>query len=1093
MKGKMESRVWTVVLLALLAPGSGRTQSILQTLLAASANGVPELTAVLNIPSAVTTDQSGNIYVALKGAHQLVRIDSAGKVWQFAGNGQSGYTGDGGSALLATFLAPVSLAVDAAGNVYVADGQANAVRRIGTDGTISTLAGTGVSGYSGDGGPANKATLDNPSAVAVDASGDVLIADTWNNVVRIVKPNGQIATFAGTGAQGSAATAGPALANPLNFPAGLAADSLGDIYIADTGNNWVQLVTPDGTMTRYAGANPLQGTPIGGGGNPTIAIDATLSQPTSLALDAAGNLYLSEYGTPRVYQVAPNGTIASYAGTGKPGTVGDGGLARLAELNVLGIGTDSNGNLLIADGVSNRVRIVTAANGIINTLAGNGQTSVNPQGLAVSGNVLYFSDPANNVVRQIDLTTGQATLTAGDGLPNYFGDAGLAVYASLKGPEGLAVDNSGNLYIADSNNNVVRVVYPNGIINTFAGNGTAATAGDGGSAVSANLNLPFAVAADSSGNVYIAERTGEVIRKVGSTGIITTVAGTGVPGQPAAESDYALNEKLNNPQGLAVEAAGTLLIADSNNNRIRRLYPDGTLTTVAGSKTGGFSGDGGPATSATLSDPTAVTVDAAGNIYIADTGNQRIRRVDTSGIISTVAGNGKAGYNGDGSPATAYWLNGPAGVASASACSLDIADTLNSRIRQLTSPVSYTITTNPAGLEISIDGQTMATPATAQLSPGTTHSVSAPSPQSGSTGTEYLAPAVQSINVTCGQAQVSLTVNFNVQYALTVGADAGGTVTPSSSFQNAGASVTLQAVANTGYVFTGWEGNCTGTGSCALVMNGPQSVKADFAPVQTLPAAIASGGVVGAGLSAPFVTTLSTNAIATVFGNNFAPAGTLAVANSGNLVEGAVSTELDGVCVVVGGNKTPVLTVTPTQINFQVPQVPGSGSVEVQVMTACGTGSQLSSDAVTVPVASVTPEFFYFTNSLNGQNPIAAVDASTGIYVGSAGLLPGVTFASAKAGDILTLYATGLGSTSPSYSPGQLPTSATSITGTLQVTIGSTTLPAANILYAGISPLSAGLYQINLRLPASLPSGKQPVQVTVNGIASPAGGYITVQ
>lgn len=1054
------------------------------------------MAAALGIPTAVITDKSGTMYVALKAPHQVVRIDSSGAVWQFAGNGQNGYTGDGGPALSATFMAPSSLALDSAGNLYIADPQANCVRRIAPNGVISTFAGTGVSGYTGDGGPANQATLDNPYAVAVDASGNVLIADTWNSVVRIVTPNGQISTFAGTGARGSAANTGPANQTPLNYPAGLATDSAGDVYIADTGNNWVQLVTPDGTMTRYAGADTSSGIPIGGGGNPTIAIDATLSQPTSLALDKAGNLYVAQYGgSPRVYQVTPTGSIASYAGTGRPGNQGDGGLARFATLNVLGIATDASNNLLIADGVSNKLRIVTASNGIINTLAGNGLTSFNPQGMAFSGNSLYFSDPPNNVVRQLNLTTGQVSLVAGNGLANYFGDAGLAIYASLNGPQGLAFDSSGNLYIADSKNNVVRVIYPNGIINTYAGNGTAATAGDGGAALSANLNLPFGVAADTSGNVYIAERSGQVVRKVTSNGTITTVAGTGSPGPPAAESDpNALNETLNSPQGLAWDPLlGTLLIVDSNNNRIRRLYSNGTLTTVAGSATSGSSGDGGPATSATLRIPSAVTEDASGNLYIADTGNQRIRRVDTTGVITTVAGNGKAGYNGDGSPATAYWLNGPAGVAAASGCTVGIADTLNQSIRQLTPPINYTITSVPSGLKVSIDGQVATTPVTAQFLPGTTHTVSAPSPQSGSAGTQYIAPSAQSVNVSCGAAQMSLAVNFTAQYALTVGADDGGTVSPGSGFQNAGSSVSLQAVPNAGYVFTGWEGSCTGTGSCTVAMNGPKSVKADFAPSQSLPAAIVSGGVVGAGLSTPFVTALSANAIATIFGSNFAPPGTAGVASVANLVNGSVFTELDGVCVMVGGVAAPVLSVSPGQINFQVPPLPASGSVGVQVVTGCGTANQVTSNAVTLPVESATPEFFYFTHATNGQNAIAAVDATTGAYVGTAGLLPGTSFAPAKRGDIVTLYATGLGPTSPSYAAGALPTSASSITGAIQVSIGGATLPAADVQYAGVSPSYAGLYQINLQLPTTLATGNQPVQVTVNGIASPPGGYITLQ
>jgi uncharacterized protein (TIGR03437 family) len=336
-------------------------------------------------------------------------------------------------------------------------------------------------------------------------------------------------------------------------------------------------------------------------------------------------------------------------------------------------------------------------------------------------------------------------------------------------------------------------------------------------------------------------------------------------------------------------------------------------------------------------------------------------------------------------------------------------------------------------------------------------------------------------------------LTFATQYLLTVSADDGGTVTPAGGWQSAGASLTLNPVAKAGFVFSGWEGACSGTGACNIVMNGPMAVKADFSPVQATTPVISSGGVVGAGLSSPPVTALSPDGAAIIFGTSFAPAGTLAVVGSGNLVNGNVSTEMDGVCVLVGSAAAPVLALTPTQINFQVPQTVTAGTLTVQVVTGCGTASEQRSNIVTAMAQSAAPEFFYFTHTSSGQNPIAATDLSTGVTVGTPGLLSGVASAPARPGDLLSLYATGLGLTSPLIAAGELPAAAASITGSIHVSVGSTTLASSDILYAGVTPSTAGLYQINIRLPISVPNGNQPVQVTVNGIASPAGGYITVQ
>jgi uncharacterized protein (TIGR03437 family) len=211
------------------------------------------------------------------------------------------------------------------------------------------------------------------------------------------------------------------------------------------------------------------------------------------------------------------------------------------------------------------------------------------------------------------------------------------------------------------------------------------------------------------------------------------------------------------------------------------------------------------------------------------------------------------------------------------------------------------------------------------------------------------------------------------------------------------------------------------------------------------------------------------------------------------LLNGSISTELNGVCVLVGSTKAPILAVTPAQVNFQAPQGLTPGTVSVQVVTGCGSANEKRSDPQTVTARSASPEFFYFAQATSGQNPIAAVNASTGVFVGTPGLLAGGAFAPAKPGDVLTLYATGLGLTNPSFAAGQLPSAASSIAGDIQVTIGTTTLAKTDVLYAGVTPSTAGLYQVNIHLPISIPNGDQPVQMTINGTPSPSGGYITVK
>jgi hypothetical protein len=269
-------------------------------------------------------------------------------------------------------------------------------------------------------------------------------------------------------------------------------------------------------------------------------------------------------------------------------------------------------------------------------------------------------------------------------------------------------------------------------------------------------------------------------------------------------------------------------MADTGNNLVRKLS-GGNFTTVVGTGVAGYTGDGGPALSATVRNPTGVAVDSFGNIFIADTRNNVIREVGADGIISTVAGTGTAGYNGDGSPATSFMLNQPAAVAIGPSCSVLVADVANQRIRQVFPAVAYAVTTNPSGLSVLADGQTVKTPAVLNWLPGTSHTLAAPSTQSPTTGTQYVGTsASQSISVACGSPRASASVSFATQYFLTVTAGNGGTVSQASAYEAAGSSVTLTATPSAGFVFSGWQGACTGTGSCQVTMSGPMSVSAQF-------------------------------------------------------------------------------------------------------------------------------------------------------------------------------------------------------------------------------------------------------------------------
>jgi sugar lactone lactonase YvrE len=668
-------------------------QGVIGTVAGGGPDGVPAMTANLNAPSSIATDADSNTYIVCW--NRVFRVDPAGVLSVVAGTGAGAFSGDRGPATAAS-LRPFSVAVDTAGNLLIADTGNNRIRRVDrTSGIITTVAGDGTAGFSGDGGPATSASVASPFGLAIDAAGNLFIADTDNRRIRRVDgTTGIITTVAGDGTAGFSGDGLPATSASLAHPLGLAIDAAGNLFIADTDNHRIRRV--DGTTGVIATVAGNGMTGFSGDGGP--ATSASLYFPGGVAVDAVGNLLILDRFNYRIRRVdGTTGVIATVAGSGMAGFAGDGGPATNASMSPgTGLAIDAAGHLLIAD--NNRIRRVDGTTGIITTVMGNGThrfsgdgepatsaSLASPFGLAVDavGN-LFIADYDNNRIRRVGGTTGIITTVTGNGMASFSGDGGPAASATVAHSYGVAVDAVGNLFIADSGNSRIRRVDgTTGIITTVAGNGFPGFSGDGGPATGASLSFPSGVAVDAAGNLLIADFLNHRIRRVnGTTGIITTVAGNGIKafsgdGGPATSASLIL------PFALAVDAAGNLFIADTYDHRIRRV--DGTtgiITTVTGDGTANFSGDEGPATSATLAKPYGVAVDAVGNLFIADTGNSRIRRVDrTTDIITTVAGNGFPDFSGDGGPATGASLYFPTGVTVDAAGNLFIADA--DRIRQV--------------------------------------------------------------------------------------------------------------------------------------------------------------------------------------------------------------------------------------------------------------------------------------------------------------------------------------------------------------------------------------------------------------------------
>ncbi len=511
--------------------------------------------------------------------------------------------------------------------------------------TITTAVGAGPR-FFGNGGPATSAGLGRLTGLAF-RSGNLYICDIDHHIV--VKVASGIATVvAGNGRVGQCGEGdgGPATSAGLHEVNGVAFDSAGNMYIAD-GLLGVRKVTPTGVISTFvSGCSVSEPTVIEGA--PRTAVGMS---PYGIAIDTSNNIYVSDGNHNRIRKIlASNGDVYTVAGNGSGGgTSGDGGLAIHASFNGFprGISLDSSRNIYISDG--DNLRKVTASTGIINTIAASGAVGILQDSVVDGAGNVYATD-AFGVVYKVP-PGGTFTNIIGGRRYGFSGDGGPATDATFKGIWGIARDGSGNIYVADQYNYRVRkVTGSTGIINTFAGSGRGNFWGDGGSAASAGINQPQGMAFDSSGNMYIADTFNNRVRKVTTGGTISTYAGTGLPGF-SGDGGAATSARLNEPTSVAVDSNGNVFVMDTQNSVVRKITPGGVISTYAG---GGVSlGDGGPATMAQLLFSPSIALDKYNNLYIADGGNSRVRKVTAStGIINTVAGNGVAGYSGDGGPAT---------------------------------------------------------------------------------------------------------------------------------------------------------------------------------------------------------------------------------------------------------------------------------------------------------------------------------------------------------------------------------------------------------------------------------------------------------
>jgi mucin-19 len=599
-----------------------------------------------------------------------------------------------GMGTAARFYLPSSAAVDAVGNVYVADYENHTIRKITPSGMVSTLAGlAGTSGTADGSGTAARFYW--PYGVAADAAGNVYVADTSNNTIRKITPLGEVSTLAGlAGASGSADGTGTAAR--FSGPYGVAVDAAGNLYVAEA-NHTIRKITTAGAVSTLAGLAGTSGAANGSG------TDARFNNPKGVAVDAAGNVYVADTNNHTIRQITPAGVVSTLAGlAGSSGsTEGAGTAARFNK--PAGVAADASGNIYVADNVNQAIRKISPL-AEVSTLAGLAGTSgaadgtgtaarfYNPCGVAVdtAGNA-YVADRDNHTIRKIT-SAGVVSTLAGLAAPSGAVD-GTGTAALFSSPRGVAVGPAGNTYVADYGNHTIRMINPVGVVTTLAG--LAGTSGSAnGTGTAARFTNPHGVAVDAAGNAYVADTGNHTIRKITPAGVVSTLAG--LVGSAGIANGTGTAAQFHWPRSVALDTVGNVYVADTSNNTIRKITPAGEVSTLAGLAGASGSADG-TGTAARFSGPYGVAVDNAGNVYVGDTSNSTIRKISPGGDVSTLAG--LAGNPGStDATGTAARFNGPLGVAVDASGNVYIADHSYSTIRKVTSAGVVTTVAGRAGV-----------------------------------------------------------------------------------------------------------------------------------------------------------------------------------------------------------------------------------------------------------------------------------------------------------------------------------------------------------------------------------------------------------
>lgn len=624
---------WVVALWFLAGCGGiggddGNPPAAALALLAGNMGGVgnvdgPGSSARFNGPTGAATDSEGNVYIADSGNHTIRKITPSGDVSTFAGlAGARGNTDGIGQS--ARFSGPAGVATDSADNVYVADRDNYAIRKISPNGAVSTYAGTGQSGYAD--GPALTAGFGHPEGVATDASGNVYLLDAGTLTVRKVAPDGIVST----------------MANLHVLPTSIAADNAGNVYVGGLGA--VLKITPDGQV------NILAGTPNHHGGDDGVGAAASFFAVLGLAADTSGNVYAADSGA-TIRKITPAGVVTTLAGSVfQRGEVdGAGAAARFRWPH--GIATDRSNNLYVSD--ANAIRLVSA-DGVVTSLAGTPGLSGDSDGVGLAAS---FQDPGSLAV---DKTGNLYTIDQYASVRKINPDRTVskldmsdAFYPYL---QGVATDGAGNVYLADTSHRVVRIVTPAGVVSTYAGRSGVSGSTDGTTA-NALFATPTGVATDSAGNVYVADGN-HTIRVITPVGTVSTLAGSA--SNSGSADGFGATARFASPFALACDSAGNVFAVDKGNATIRKITPAGIVSTLAG-KAGVSGSDDGAGEMARFNDPSGIAIDDTDNLYVADTGNHTVRKISPAGVVSTLVGvAGRASFTPGSLPGL---LSYPKGVA----------------------------------------------------------------------------------------------------------------------------------------------------------------------------------------------------------------------------------------------------------------------------------------------------------------------------------------------------------------------------------------------------------------------------------------------